>query len=801
MRHSIILKGLFVILLALGFQISYAQGGAIKGKVVNETTNEALAFVNLVIFDKPELGAVTDIDGNFSLKGLNPGYIKLVVSSIGFEKLVSSDILVTNAKTTNVEIRLHPMVVLLEKVEIKASPFTKKEDSPVSVQTLGIAEIEKSPGSNRDISKVIQSLPGVASSVSFRNDVIVRGGGSSENRFYLDGVEIPNINHFATQGASGGPVGIINVDFIREVDFYSSAFPASKGNALSSVIDFRQIDGNQQKVNYRATVGATDLALTSDGPLTKNSNFIFSVRRSYLQVLFAALKLPFLPTYNDYQLKYKWNIDKNNQFTLISLGALDQFKLNTGLKNPDESQRYILGYLPVNEQWNYTFGLVYRHFRKRGFDTWVLSRNMLNNTSYKYRNNVTNKDSLLLDYSSQEIENKFRYEGVTQKGDLKIMYGGSGEYSKYSNSTYQKVFIANEIKIIDYKSNLDLFKFGLFTQATNTYFNDRLTLSMAMRLDGNSYSNEMMNALKQFSPRLSASYVLRENMNLNFNTGRYFQLPPYTTLGFRDNSGNLVNKTNNLKYIGVDHFVVGIDYFPKSTMKLSLETFYKKYSQYPFSKNDSISLASKGVDFGTYGDEAVTSTSDGRAYGFEILFRDKDIKGFEIIMAYTFVRSEFTNFDGDFIPSSWDNKHLFNVTVSKKMKHNWELGAKWRFVGGAPYTPYDINKSSVVEAWNARGMAYPDYANFNTLRMKSFHQLDIRVDKQYYFKKWSLMLYVDIQNAYNFKSDQQDFLVNTQADGSVKTFIDGNGVNRYALRSISNQSGTVLPTVGIMVEF
>jgi outer membrane receptor for ferrienterochelin and colicin len=799
-RRSIYIYLLFIIFI-LQTNSLFAQGGTVKGRVVSETTNEPLPFVNLVIFDKPETGAVTDIDGNFIFKGLTPGYVKLVVSSLGYEKLVTSDILVTNVKAIDIEIRLHPVAVLLNKVEIKASPFARKEESPVSVQTLSIAEIEKSPGSNRDISKVIQSLPGVASSVSFRNDVIVRGGGSSENRFYLDGVEIPNLNHFATQGASGGPVGIINVDFIREVDFYSSAFPASRGNALSSVIDFRQVDGNSEKMNYRATVGATDLALTADGPLSKRSNFIFSMRRSYLQALFAALKLPFLPTYNDYQVKYKWNINQNNQFSVISLGALDKSRLNTGIKNPDESQKYILGYLPVNDQWNYTVGLVYRHFRKSGFDTWILSRNMLDNRAYKYKDNIVNKDSLQLDYSSQEIENKFRYEGITQKGDLKILYGASMEYAKYLNSTFQKVFVANELKVIDYNSSLDLYKYGLFTQATNTYFKDRLTLSLALRMDGNSYSADMMNALKQLSPRLSASYMLVEKLNLNASTGRYYQLPPYTTLGFRDNNGKLVNKDNGLKYIGVDHYVVGVDYYPKPNMKLSFETFFKNYKNYPFSKNDSISLASKGTDFGTYGDEAVTSSSDGRAVGFELLFRDKDIKGFEVIMSYTFVRSEFTDFYGEFIPSSWDNKHLLNLTVSKKLKRNWDIGGKWRFVGGAPYTPYDMNKSSIVDAWDARKTAYLDYANFNTLRFKPFHQLDMRVDKQYYYKKWSLMLYLDIQNVYNFKSDQQDFLVNTQPDGSVKTFVDNQGIKRYDLRSIKSDSGTILPTIGVMIEF
>ena len=165
--------------------------------------------------------------------------------------------------------RLEETEINIGEVVVKASPFAKKIETPISVRIIGIDEIEKNPGGNRDISKVIQSYPGVASTPAFRNDVIVRGGGPNENRFYIDNVEIPYLNHFSTQGASGGPVGIINVDFVQSVDFLSGAFPASKGNALSSILNFTFIDGNKDKMKYRATVGASDLGLTLNGPAGK----------------------------------------------------------------------------------------------------------------------------------------------------------------------------------------------------------------------------------------------------------------------------------------------------------------------------------------------------------------------------------------------------------------------------------------------------------------------------------------------------------------------------------------------------
>jgi hypothetical protein len=170
-------------------------------------------------------------------------------------------------------------------------------------------------------------------------------------------------------------------------------------------------------------------------------------------------------------------------------------------------------------------------------------------------------------------------------------------------------------------------------------------------------------------------------------------------------------------------------------------------------------------------------------------------------MTYTFVRSEFTDYAGQYIPSAWDNRHLFNVTVGRKFKYNWEIGAKWRFAGGQPYTPWDMDKSSLVAAWDAQGRGYLNYDAFNTLRLSSFNQLDIRIDKGFYFKKWSLMFYLDVQNVLNFQAQQPDLLVNTQEDGKVVKYIDDQGQERYNLRTIENSAGTVLPAIGIMVDF
>jgi hypothetical protein len=782
------------------------DAGIIEGRIYDKSNNEPVPFAKLTIYGT-SIGSISDLDGKFIFTGITPGYVRIEGNSIGFEDYITPEFLVTNANKAYIEVPLTESAIAIDEIVVKASPFRKTEESPVSLRRIGIEQIEKNPGGNRDISRIIQNFPGVASTPSFRNDVIVRGGGPSENRFYLDGVEIPNLNHFATQGASGGSVGIINVDFIREVNFYSGAFPADMGNAMSSILDMRQVDGNKDHLKFKGSVGASDLALTLDGPVSKNTTFIVSARRSYLQFLFAALQLPFLPTYNDFQFKSRTQINSKNELTFIGLGAIDQSSLNLDA-NQTASQRYILSYLPIYNQWNYTIGAVYKHYRDHGFDTWVLSRNYLDNASYKYLENNENLGKTY-DYSSAEIENKLRYEfNVDLSGGYKISLGLGGEYAKYTNDTHNKIFLNDSIVDLRYNTYLDMFNYDLFGQVSKAYFSNRWTISFGYRADGSSYSAEMQNPFQHISPRFSSSLMLTQKLSWNFNTGRYYQRPPYTSMGFKGNSGIFINRENGLAYIYADHLVSGFEFRPANNSQLTVEGFYKQYAHYPFSVSDSIPMASKGTDFGVFGDEEVTSVAHGRAYGVEILGRWQNLFGFNTVVSYTYVRSEFKDmraaFRGEYLPTSWDNRHLLNITGTRTFKGNWFVGFRWRFVGGSPYTPYDENLSSVKAAWDIKGAGYPDYSKYNTLRLKPFHQLDIRIDKQFYFKKWSLNFYTDIQNIYNFKADAPPYLVRTSfVDPSVNdVYTDEFGLERYHLETISGaESGTILPTVGIIVEF
>jgi outer membrane receptor for ferrienterochelin and colicin len=775
-----------------------AQQATVKGRVFDVVNNEPLPFVNIVVAGTTT-GTISDLDGNFILTGLKPGFVRIQASFVGYDQAISPEIEISSARTATVEIPMKTSDQQIEEVTVTATPFRKTEESPVSLRTIGIGEIENSPGANRDISRVIQSFPGVQSTPAFRNDIIIRGGGPSESRFFLDGVEVPNINHFATQGASGGPVGILNADLLREVNYYSGAFPANRGNALSGVLEFSQTDGNSDKLKFRGSVGASELSATLDGPMGDKTTYIVSARRSYLKFLFSLIELPFLPTFTDMQFKVRTRFDKKNELTLTGLGAIDQFDLNMGIEDPDDQQKYILGNIAYNEQWNYSVGAVYKHYRDNSYQTVVLSRNHLNNSAYKYLDNDdSSEENKLYDFVSEEIENKFRVESNTRVNGYKINFGAGAEASTYTNNTVGKRLIEGMVIPINYNTDLNLLKWSLFGQVSKPVFNDRLTLSLGVRADANNYSSGMGNLLRQVSPRFSASYALAENWSLNFNTGRYFQLPSYTTLGYKVNN-RLVNKDNNLKYISVDHLVGGVEYRPQSGILFTVEGFMKNYANYPFSVNDSISLANKGAGYGVVGDEEVTSTSEGRAYGAEFQTRITTGKGFNLNLSYTLVRSEFKDWRQELIPSSWDSKHLVVLTSTREMKRNWRVGIRWRYVGGLPYTPWDLEKSARLDVWKLTGGPVSDFSRLNSERFTSFHQLDTRIDKSYYLRNLTAKFYIDIQNLYSYQAEQQDIIVREEdGNGNYQLTPDGKS---YILRKVANTTGTLLPSIGIILEF
>lgn len=783
-----------------------AQSGILKGTVTDKLTNEPIIGANIVLVGK-DLGTASDIDGTYIFEGLVPGIYDIQVSYLGYQTISQYEIEVQGRRPTIFDFQMSEDARQLEEVIVKAASFRKTAESPVSLRNIGVSEIKRNPGGNRDISRVVQSLPGVTSTASFRNDLIIRGGAPNENRFFVDDVEVPVINHFATQGSSGGPAGIINIDFIREVDFYSGAFPVSRGNTLSSVFNFKFKDGRDDRLGLTATAGATDLGVTLDGPLGKKSTFLVSARRSYLQFLFKAIGLPFLPTYTDFNAKWKYKIDDRNEITFIGLGAIDDFVLNEEA-NDTEAKVFILERLPINTQWNYTNGLVYKNYQKNGYTSFVLSRNMLNNNAVKYFNNdESSPENLVLDYNSQEIENKLRVEQYQKNGVWESMAGLSYEFVKYNNRTNNKIFSGAGPEQINFSNAIQLHKYGFFGNISRKFFADKLNVTAGFRADGNSYSAEMRNPLQQFSPRISASYQVSEKWAINANVGKYYQLPPYTVLGYtRSRDGVLVNRENGIRYIGAAHIVAGLEYNYNAAGRITLEGYYKKYSNYPLLVREGVSLANLGGDFGVIGNEPVLPLSEGRTLGMEFLWQQRLYKGFYGIVAYTLGVSEFTNQSKEFSVSSWDARHIINLTAGKRFGKDWELGAKFRYQSGLPGTPFS-SSSDLVLNWDRNFQGIPDYTRINTLRNGPFLAIDLRIDKKWYFKGWDLNMYFDVQNVTGNAISREVLVLDRPLDETNKPIGGGIIVNpdapadqqRYKVKSINDATGTLLPTLGIVI--
>ena len=767
----------------------------VKGTVIDKSSRQPLEFINVMIVGLNK-GGVTNAEGKFSIGQVPPGIYRLQASAIGY-KTVTTPEYILSTRDLHIQIEMEENQTELEGVTVTASPFRRDIESPVSLRIIGLQEIEKSPGANRDISRIVQSYPGVAfSPIGYRNDLIVRGGSPSENRFYLDGVEIPNINHFSTQGASGGPVGILNADLIREVNFYTGAFPTDKGNALSSVLDFKLRDGDMERNSVKATLGASEVSLASNGHLGKKTSYLVSVRQSYLQFLFDMLGLPFLPTFTDAQFKLKTRFDAQNELTVLGLGGIDKMKLNT--KADDEDNEYILSYLPKIQQETFTLGAVYRHYAGAHVQSVIASHSYLNNRNTKYRqNDESNPDNLTLRLRSTEQNTQFRLENSSSFRNWKVTVGANLDYSQYSNTTFQKVY-TDHAQTFDYHTYLDIMRWGLFGTINYTSIDERFTASLGLRADANNYSAAMKDMTDQLSPRLSLSYQLTEHWSLSGNAGLYYQLPPYTALGFKNNNGLYANKYA-LRYMQVSQGSIGINWRKGDTFEVSLEGFYKDYDKIPLSVADGIPLTCKGNDYGVIGNELLTSTAQGRSYGAELLLKWLIAKKLNLASSFTLFKSEYrNNKESEYIASAWDNRFIFNLRGTYNLPRHWSVGMKVSCIGGAPYTPYDADKSSLVTAWNAQGKPYYDYTRYNEERLPAFTQVDIRIDKTFYLKRCMLGFYIDLQNIAGSKLKQADVLMST---GVIKNPDAPIAEQRYVMKSVKQESGTLLPTLGITFEY
>jgi hypothetical protein len=784
-------KKLFSLFLLISAFTVAQNTGSVSGRVLDAQSQLPLEGATVLIVGT-STGVITDAEGYFKIEEIPAQSYNIEVSYLGFETQTLYNYIIKSVGNIPLRFELEEVAENLEEVVLVQSPFKTTKETPLSTQTFSAVEIETYPGGNNDITKVVQSMPGISPSIGgFRNDIIIRGGAPNETVYYLDGVEIPNINHFSTQGSAGGPVGMVNVSFIREVTLSSSSFGAEYDNPLSGILAFEQREGDNTKFGGNFRVGASETALTLEGPLFRKNkevpsktSFLFSVRRSYLQFLFELIGLPIRPDYWDYQWKIKHEIDAYNTLNFIGIGAIDDFSV----KAPDEfdaAQQADLEQVPIIDQRSATVGLSWKRSFKngKGFMNTVISTNRLDNRFARYQDNTT-KTGTIFQNDSFEGETKLRFQATQFSDKWKWSAGFNIQNSDYQNNTQ---FIFYDIA---YLTALNFLKYGLFIKGTRSFLNDRMDFSWGIRSDADSFSLGS-NLLDNLSPRASLSYALdeRQQWKLNASIGRYFKIPTYTMLGFQNQQGRFINQ--EAAYTQSNHYVMGFEYNLGAASRFTVEGFRKDYFNYPISVIDGVSLANKGGGFEVLGNEAIISEGTGESKGIEVLFQQKLANNFYGIFAYTFFSSEFTGADGILRPSVWDSRHLISFSGGYKFNRNWELSARWRFAGKNPYVPVNLEASLA---------AYPelilDYNRLGEVQLNSFNLADIRIDKKWNFKSLSFNFYFEVQNFLAQPNPTPpEYGLSRNPDGSLIT------PTSLVELNFNDNNNTPLPTFGLVLYF
>ncbi|HCY76545.1 MAG TPA: TonB-dependent receptor [Ignavibacteriales bacterium] len=756
-----------IIFLFICMQLSaslFAQNltGYLYGRVYDATTKQPIPFANVIVIGTNN-GAATDEEGYFKINNLPVNTYQVRASVVGYNPMTKTDIVIQTGKPAEVNFELVPQTIELEDVTVTSDYFRKDPLEVNSIRNFSYEEIRRSPGGFEDVIRALSILPGVAQADAGRNDLIVRGGAPSENLYLIDGIEVSNINHFGTQGATGGPLSYVNLDFVRETSFSTGGFSALYGDKLSSVLDIKLRDGREDRLGGKATISASQFGLNLEGPITNKSNFIFSARRSYLDFIFKAANFSFVPEYYDVLLKADFNPHAQDAFSFLFISAFDNVKFF----NDDAEQRFDNSRILGTDQVQYVAGFTYRHLFTDGFLNIALSRNYVDYDSRQ-------QDSLLnpiFTNKSKEEENSLRADLVFKLSKTsEINFGGT---AKLIEADYDILFpnfvttFGDSLPLTSLNTQNNYTKFGIYTNY-NAFLFDRLTANLGVR-------SEIFTALNNkvyLSPRFSLSYALTDLTNINFSTGIYHQSPSYIWLeAFESN--------RDLKMIKVNQFVLGFDQRISADALLKIEAFYKDYGNYPTSTirpylvlaNTGAGFAGSDDNFSSFGLEPLVDAGFGKARGIELSVQKKlsDIPYYGIF-SFTYSKSDYTSLDGIERPGSYDQNWIINLSGGYKFNEFWEVSSKFRFASGKPFTPFNSDGTQNIIA-------------YNTARMKSAHSLDVRVDKRWYFGGWTLITYIDIQNIYNQKN------------------ASGIRWDRREMKVDESSSIGILPSIGISAEF
>jgi outer membrane cobalamin receptor len=743
--------------------------GTILGRVVG-VTGEPVPSTLVEILDT-DLTGISDGRGQFAIRGIAPGAYTLRAGALGYRPVLLSNVIVGSGKPLTVRIELPTQPIQLEAIEVAPSFFTESaRESPANTRTLDAVDTRRTPGVIEDVVRSVSLLPGVAVTSPGRNDLAVRGGAPYESLFIVDGVEVPNINHFGSQGSTGGPLSLINIEFVRETEFASGGMAVRYGDRTASVTDIRLREGSTEGLSGTLNVSATGAGAILEGPIGSSGSFLFSARRSYLDLLFNAAGFSFVPRYWDFQLKTSHRLSGRDGLSFLFVGALDDISFN----NEDEDDIYDNSRTLAPNIQQYFAGLTWdRLFAGSRLEVSV-GRTF---TSFETTQTLfTDPPETILKNFSDEGENGLRVEWATDPARrLSWTIGNSLKFA--SDLTYE-VEVAGEVRTDQNGEPQALAVDTSFTAFRNATYaeasiraSDRIRITGGLRADYYDFVDDGF----RLSPRIGATWQVASSTSLRGSLGRYVQPPSYIWLiGDPGNPGTLTP-------IVSDQVTLAVEQLLRPDLRLQLEGYYKSYDDYPARVfRPQAVLSPSGFEDATndipFGLEPLLSIGTGSSYGAE-LFLQKRLSEIPLygLLSLSLSRSEYASIEGVDRPGTYDTRFIGSISTGWRINPKWEVSGKFRIATGLPTTPFITTGPDTGQR---------DWSRYNEgERYPTFNALDLRVDRRFSFRTWQLEVYVDVQNVYNRNNISA---VRWDPRTNEPEF---------------NESIGVLPTLGINVEF
>jgi len=597
-------------------------------------------------------------------------------------------------------------------------------------------EIRRAPGSAGDVSRILMSLPSVAKVNDQSNSLIVRGGSPIENCFYIDNIEIPNINHYPTQGASGGPIGMVNVDFIQDVNFYTGGFSSVYGDKLSSIMDMTFREGNREEFDAQLDLNFAGFGGVAEGPLFNGkASWLFSARRSFLDLLVKAFSVgtTTAPRYGDYQGKLVYDVNPNHK--LIALGIWGDDFISSDRDVAIENDMIVFGRQDINEN---TTGLNWRALWNKSF----YSNTAVSYTFTKYKEDYYETSSSIHLSRNRSLEQNFKFRNINH---LRLNNTNSLEFgidAKHLISDFDNFFVEYTDALGDttppfvFDTKISASKAGVFLNY-NVKPLKRITTTLGVRADYSSYSKN-----STISPRFAFSYQLSNRISLNGSTGLFSQSLPLLLL-----VQNAKNK--NLKDPQAVHYILGIDHLLSESTKLTVEIYQKDYSNFPIDPSQpSLFLIDElFYRYGFFFNHAeIVDNGKACSRGVELTLQKKLALDFYGLVSFSYFRTRYRGGDGLWRNRVFDNQYVFSAEGGYKPNNKWEFSCRWIIAGGVPYTPFDLEASRVINR------EVQDENRINQARYPAYHSLNLRFDRRFHFSRSNLVFYFSVWNAYNHKN-------------------------------------------------